>query len=317
MWLIIFTLRVISLGGIDPTYQDPGVDLFRGLRENLTQILDQSLPYPQNALLSGILLGTQRDLPFYLKNELKITSTIHIVVVSGQNLSLLAGFVMSLAAFLGRKKTVFLTLFVIVFYSLLTGLGVPVLRAALMAGFAYLAQILGKERSGGWVLFLTAGLMLLYNPNWLLSISFQLSFLATFGVVAAAPILAQVLKKVPEVLKQDLATTLSAQALVLPVIAYNFNQISLAGVFANILVLWTIPLVMVSGIITLILGSMSSILGQLSGIFPAVLLTYFMDLVSFFAKMPGASVYVKETSFFLWIGYYLMVGSLIWIISKI
>lgn len=303
------------MGGIDPTYKDPGVDLFQEFRENLIQILDQSLPYPQNALLSGILLGTQEKLPIYLKNELKITSTIHMVVASGQNLSMLAGFVMSMVTFLGRKKTTFLTLFVILFYCLLTGLGVPVLRAAIMAGFAYLAQILGKEKSGWWVLFLTAGLMLIYNPNWLLNISFQLSFLATFGVVVIAPILTQTLKKVPEVLKQDLATTISAQTLVLPIIAYNFNQISMAGIFANVLILWTIPLVMVSGIAVLILGSINQILGQISGIFPAVLLTYFIDIINLFAKIPGAAINIKETNFLLWIGYYLMIGAGVWILG--
>ncbi len=316
IWFIIFTLRVVSIGGIDPTYRDPGVNLFQGIRENLTQIIDQSLPSPQNALLSGILVGTQENLPIFLKNDLKTTSTIHMVVVSGQNLSLLAGFVMSMVVFLGRKKTVFLTIFVIVFYSLLTGLGVPVLRAAIMALFAYLAQIVGKDRSGWWVLFLTAGLMLIYNPNWLLNISFQLSFLATFGVVVVAPILAEALKKIPEILKQDLATTISAQALVLPIIAFNFNQISLSGVFANILILWTIPLVMVSGIITLILGTISPILGQIAGLFPGILLTYFVDIVSVFAKMPGASLNVEKTSIIIWIGYYLIIGALIMILYR-
>lgn len=316
IWFIVFTIRVISLGGIDPTYRDPEVHLFQGIRENLTQVIDQSLPSPQNALLSGILLGTQETLPIFLKNELKITSTIHMVVVSGQNLSILAGFAANLVSFIGRKKTLFLTLFVILFYSLLTGLGVPVFRAAVMALFAYLAQILGKDRAGWWVLFLTAGLMLIYNPNWLLNISFQLSFLATFGVVVVSPILAQFFKKVPEILKQDLATTISAQALVLPIIAFNFNQISLAGIFANLLVLWTIPLVMVSGIITLILGSISSILGQIAGLVPGIMLTYFIDIVSFFAKIPGASLNIEKTSVIIWIGYYLIVGAVIWILYK-
>ena len=316
VWFIIFTFKVIFIGGIDPTYKDSSVNLFQGIRENLTQIIDQSLPSPQNALLSGILLGTQSDLPIFLKNDLKTTSTIHMVVVSGQNLSILAGFVMGMVTFLGRKKTVCLTLFVIVFYSLLTGLGVPVLRAAIMAGFAYLAQILGKDRSGWWVLLVTAGLMLIYNPNWLLNISFQLSFLATFGVVVVSPILTQVLKRVPEILKQDLATTISAQALVLPIIAFNFNQISLAGIFANILILWTIPLVMVSGIITLILGLISPILGQITGLFPAILLTYFVDIVNFFAKIPGASLNIEKTSIIIWIGYYFMLGAVIWILNK-
>lgn len=314
VWLIIFCFRVFSLGGIDPTYRDEKFKLFEPLRENLVQIADRSLPYPQSTLLSGIVLGADK-IPAYLKTDLKTTSTIHIVVVSGQNLSLLAGFIMSLVSFLGRKKTVALTMLVIVLYSLLTGLEVPVLRAALMVGLAYLAQILGKENAGWWVLFLVAGGMLLYNPNWLLSISFQLSFLATFGVIVVAPIILEHLKIVPNILRQDLGVTLAAQAMVLPVIAYNFGQISLVGILVNSLILWVIPIVMAVGFIVLVMGAVSSFLGSLVGLVPAVLLTYFIYLVEFFAKVPGASFNIGETGVVMWVGYYLMLGAGVWMLK--
>lgn len=314
LWLTLFALRIISIGGIDPTYRDEQVKLFGPLRENLVEIVDQSLPYPQSTLLSGIVLGSDK-IPSYLKQELKATSTIHIVVVSGQNLSLLAGFILSLVSFLGRKKTIILTLFVIVFYSLLTGLEVPVLRAALMVGLAYLAQILGKENAGWWVLFLVAGGMLLYNPNWLLSISFQLSFLATFGVIVVAPIILEHLKAVPNILRQDLGVTLAAQVMVLPVIAYNFGQVSLVGILVNSLILWVIPIVMMAGFGVLISGVVSSFLGQIAGLVPGVLLTYLIYLVEFFAKVPGASFRVGETTIWMWAGYYLMLGAGVWILK--
>lgn len=307
-WIVLFTLRVLSLGGIDPTYRDEKLNFFGPLRESLLQVIDQSLPYPQSTLLSGIVLGSDR-IPYYLKQNLKITSTVHIVVVSGQNLSMLAGFMMNLVYLLGRKKTVVLTLFVIVFYSLLTGLEVPVLRAALMAGLALMAQILGREKSGWWVLLLVAGGMLLYNPNWLLSISFQLSFLATFGVVVVAPIFLGYLKMVPNIFRQDLGVTLAAQAMVLPIIAYSFGQISLIGILVNSLILWTIPIVMMAGFGVLIAGMINSFLGAVVGLLPGVLLTYFIYLVEFFSQAPGASLKIGETGITVWVGYYLMLGA--------
>lgn len=314
VWLVVFAFRVISLGGLDPTYRDEKVGLFAPLRENLAQIIDQSLPFPQNTLLAGIILGADK-IPMFLKNDLKTTSTIHIAVVSGQNLSLLSGLILNLAAFLGRKKTVTLIVIVILFYSLLTGLEVPVLRAALMVGLAYLAQLLGKENAGSWVLFLVAGGMLIFNPNWLLSISFQLSFLATFGVIVVAPILLERLKAVPNILRQDLGVTLAAQVMVLPIIAYNFGQISLVGILVNSLILWVIPIVMAAGFGVLIAGVISTLLGQIIGLVPGVLLTYIIYLVEFFAKLPGASFKIGETGVWMWAGYYLLIGAGVWILK--
>lgn len=311
-WAVVFYVRIIQIGGIDPTYQEKGNQSLQSVRTQLGRIFGQVLPYPQSALISGIVLGQQSNLPYRLKQDLKATSTIHIVVVSGQNLTILAGFVMSLATWLGRRKTIVLTLLIILGYSLLTGLQIPVIRAGIMAVLVYSAQLLGKEGVSSWVLFLTAAFMLIINPNWLLSISFQLSFLATFGVVVVAPILIKLLEVVPKLLKEDLAVTLAAQVMVTPIIAYNFNQLSLVGILVNCLILWTIPLVMVIGGLCLIVGWVSMGLGQVIGLVPGVLLTYFVYLVEFFARLPGAGVSVGETPWIMWFGYYLLLAGIVW-----
>lgn len=315
-WTLLFTFRVVQIGGVDPTYKEEGVQLFEPLRTSLSKKIDDILPYPQSALLSGIILGNQSDLPYYFRKQLQITSTIHIVVVSGQNLTILAGFVMSLVSIFGRKKTIILTLFVIVFYSLITGFGVPVVRAAIMAGIVYIGKLLGKEGTGWWILFFTGALMLIYQPNWLLNISFQLSFLATFGVIVVAPIFSEKLKRIPTLIREDFAVTLAAQLMVLPVIAYNFNQISVAGLLANSLVLWSIPLVMISGFLAMVLGLLNNLIGQVAGLIPGILLTYFIYIVQFFSKIPGASFNISQTNILMWVGYYLLLGVGVWILKN-
>lgn len=315
-WILLFSFRVMQIGGVDPTYKEEGVQLFEPLRTSLSETIDDILPYPQSALLSGIILGNQSSLPFYFRKQLQTTSTIHIVVVSGQNLTILAGFVMSLVSIFGRRKTIILTLFVIVFYSLITGFGVPVVRAAIMAGLAYTGKLIGKEGTGWWILFVTGGLMLIYQPNWLLNISFQLSFLATFGVVVVAPIFSEAIEKVPKLIREDFAVTLAAQLMVLPVIAYNFNQISIAGLLANSLVLWSVPIVMISGFAAMIIGPISQFFGQIVGLIPGILLTYFIYIVQFFSKIPGASFNIFQTNIMMWVGYYLLFAVIVYKISK-
>src|SRR3990167_5222565 len=136
------------------------------VRRQLADNINRLLPEPQGALLSGILLGVKSDLPKHFKEALVNTSTIHIAVVSGQNLSLLAGFILNLAGLIGRRKAIILSWLACLFYTFLTGLEIPVLRAFIMVSFTFLAQILGRENESVWILILTALLMLIFQPLW-------------------------------------------------------------------------------------------------------------------------------------------------------
>ena len=284
------------------------LDLFPKVRQGFDQRINQLLPSPQAELLSGILLGQNKKLPGQLKLALRDTSTLHIVVASGQNLSMVAGFFLSLAGLIKRRHAIILSLVAVVLYTLLTGVQVPILRAAIMFSLASLATLFGRQRDGLWVLIVTAALMLLVNPKWILDLSFQLSFLATFGVVIVAPILLSYLKFMP-IIGQDLVVTLSAQLMVTPIIAQNFHQISLVSLAANVLVLWTIPFIMVGGVVMLLLG-------QLAAVVVGVLLTYFIYIVQFFAHLPFAWEYIGEQSWIVWVGYYMVLAAVMLLLNN-
>lgn len=279
-------------------------------RDYLSEKIYFLLPKTESALLSGILLGVNGSLPYELNGALKRTSTIHIVVVSGQNLTLLIGFILTFSKYIGRKKTVILSLAVVFSYSLLTGLQIPVLRAAIMVGLGLLAQLFGRDRESIWFLFISATLMLIYNPNWVLSISFQLSFLATFGVVAVAPLFITKLKFLPEIIREDFGVSLAAQALTWPVIASNFHSASLVGIITNTLILWTIPLIMVFGICMLGVSFFSMQLAYFISLIVKLLLDYLIYIVKFFSSLPFASAYVPKYSIFFWIGYFVLIFAL-------
>lgn len=301
LYILIYFLR-LQQGGWDLKF-----DLFKTQREALDKSIGQFLPSPQAELLSGILLGQNGDLPHNLKLALRDTSTLHIVVASGQNLSMVAGFFLGFAGLIKRKTAIFMSLGAVIFYTLLTGLQVPILRAGIMFAFASLAQLTGRERSGAWVLIITAGLMLLINPSWLTDISFQLSVLATFGVIVVAPPILKLFRNIP-IISQDLAVSLAAQSMVMPVIAQNFHQFSLVGLIANVAILWTIPFIMILGSLMLILGTVFNFAGSLIGIFVNVFLTYFIYVVQFFGKLPFAWEYVGEQIWIVWLGYYLILA---------
>lgn len=309
LYLLIFYIR----------YQQGGweikIEAFQNERQFLDQKISQFLSSPQAELLSGILLGQNKSLPGDLKLNLRDTSTLHIVVASGQNLSMVGGLFLSLAGLIKRRNAVLLSLLAISFYTVLTGLQVPIVRAAIMFILASLAQIYGRTRDGVWVLIITLGLMLLINPSWITSLSFQLSALATFGVIVIAPLLLRYFDKLP-IIGQDLAVSLAAQVMVVPIIAQNFHQFSLVGVIANIFILWTIPLIMILGAVMLGLSVILSFFGELAGVVVNILLTYFIYIVQFFSSLPFAWEYIDEQTWVVWVGYYMVVGGILMMVNK-
>lgn len=310
LYLLILYLRY-QQGGWDLKF-----DLFKSQRERLDQKISQFLPSPQAELLSGILLGQNKKLPGQLKIALRDSSTLHIVVASGQNLSLVAGFFLALSGLIRRKTALVLGLTAAVLYTLLTGLQVPVLRAAIMFIFASAAQFFGRKNDGFRVLVITAGLMLFVNPSWVSNLSFQLSFLATFGVIVVSPLILRYTFAVP-VIGQDLAVTLAAQIMVTPVIAQNFHQISLMSLIVNVLVLWSIPFIMIGGAVMLILGTIQSLFGHLMAFGVNILLTYFIYIVQFFARLPFAWEYIGEQVWMVWTGYYLVIAAVMLLLNNV
>lgn len=304
LYLLIFFIRY-QQGGWDLK-----IDAFKNQRVYLDNKISKLLPSPQAELLSGILLGQNKNLPPSLKLALRDTSTLHIVVASGQNLSMVAGFFLSLAGLIKRRQAIILSLLAVISYTLLTGVQIPVLRAAIMFSLASLATFSGRQRAGWWILLVTASLMLLVNPRWITDLSFQLSFLATFGVVVVAPVLLKFLYKIP-LLGQDLSVTLAAQLMVTPVIAANFHQFSLVSLITNAMILWIVPFAMILGSLALVLSLIWGGLAWIVGLSISVLLTYFVYVVQFFASLPFAWEYVGEQIWVVWVGYYLVLGGIL------
>lgn len=286
-------------------YQQGGWEIkpnyLQGLRTSLDKKISQNLPSPQAELLSGIILGVKKDLPADFRIKLRDTSTLHIVVVSGQNLSMLAGMLLPLAGLMPRNLVILISISLIAFYTMLTGAQVPVLRASIMALISYVAIISGRQNLGWWALIVSGGAMLLINPEWIKDLSFQLSFLATFGIVMVSPVILNLFNRLPRFISQDLSVTIAAQLMVLPIIAQSFHQFSVISILVNMLVGWVVPIIMILGTISLITGS---IFFQITNIF----LTYFVIVVNFFGSLDIAWQYVGEKSLIFWIGYYFLVA---------
>jgi competence protein ComEC len=153
-------------------------------KDSLIGVTNRTLPPTEAALLNGIVWGDKAGFQKDFYTDLKNAGLVHLVVVSGSNLMLLAGGVIGgLAWILGRKKTLVMTIVLGAGYAAMVGWELPVVRALLMMGLMYLAQLLGRKYNVGRGLLVAVVIMFLADNRVLLSLSFWLSVTAFIGVI--------------------------------------------------------------------------------------------------------------------------------------
>jgi len=282
------------------------------LRNLLKQKILAYLPEPHSSLLAGVVIGSKEALPKDFKESLQKTGTIHVVVVSGYNISVIGGFVLGLSRYIRRRVALILALILIIFYTLLVGAEAPAVRAAIMGVLAYSAVFLGRQHLSIYALLITGMIMVLVNPGVLTNIGFQLSFLATLGIILFREKLNSFFKLLPKPFDEDLATTIAAQSLVVPVIFYHFGSVSALSPLANALVLWIIPLATILGFILLIVSFLLPLVATFLSWIIWALLSIFVSTIEMFAKIPIASFKFSSNEWLPVIFYYLILAACIW-----
>jgi competence protein ComEC len=260
-----------------------GTGILVGLREKLVLFYKSSLPEPHSGLVAGLVLGAKSGLSQNFWQNLKKTSTAHVVVASGMNVTLVAGFLVAFVClFLPRRKGVFLAIVGVWLYAFLSGFDAPIIRAAAMGSIAFLAQALGRL-SAAWKSLLLSGLiMLIIWPSWTRDLGFILSFVATASILLFEARIKKTLDFLPKIVKEDLAVTLAAQIGVTPIIFATFGQFNLLSPLINVLVLWSVaPITIIAGV-SGIIGLIIPPLGRLLIYFCYPLTFWFVKVVEAF-----------------------------------
>jgi competence protein ComEC len=210
------------------------------------------------AMLWGNIEGISRE--FY--SQMIKSGLIHILVVSGSNMMIVVkSLVEVLAPWLGRKKAIIIGVAAGWWYTNLVGWQIPVIRAAVMVTFLYLAQLLGKKHDWLRVLILTGVIMVVANPGVLIEVSFWLSFLS-FAAVSFRPD------------EGVVKTTLRVTAWITPILALKFGVISIVSPLSNFLVLFLTGVITTIGMVASVIGVFSRSLGGVVLWFIYPLLTY-------------------------------------------
>lgn len=311
----------LSTGKVELLQKNQGNLIFQfafSTADWMKETISQGLPHPFSAILKGIMLGDRETLPFALLDSFRITGTAHLLVVSGLHAGLLLAIVFFLVRLLGfSQKIAFLvTIPVICYYAILTGLRPPIIRASFMAMIGILCYVLDREVSLVNILALAAFLILVINPLSLFVVSFQLSFLAVGGIVYFTPYLEEKMKCIPEFLKKPLSVSFAAQLFLLPLLAFYFGQLPLIGFVANVVIIPLLTLVLFFGFLSVVLATFTAWGAQIFFNSTWLILRGFLFIMNFlsFSWAPELALFFSPdvVSFPLWIlfVYYLLLIAL-------
>ncbi|MCA9353284.1 ComEC/Rec2 family competence protein [Candidatus Nomurabacteria bacterium] len=286
------------------------------IRQKVTYNMERFVKSPEKGLLSGIMIGEKGGIPDDLEKDFILVGLIHIVALSGYNVSIVAlGVEKFFNLIFSKRFALSLAMISIVLFVLMTGSSQTSIRAGIMAILALLALSSGFEYSITRGIFWAAFLMLVIKPNLLSSdISFQLSFLATLGVVYISPLIQKVLKrKKLGFFLTILTTTLAAQIAVSPFILYKMGTFSVVSLPINLLVLPVIPFIMIFGGILAFLGFLP-VLAEPIAFLGEKLLSYIIFLTKYFADLSFATLYIEKIPVFLLVFYYIAI--IFWILRN-
>jgi competence protein ComEC len=265
--------------------------LLLDVKKQFSKRLSMHVPEPQLSLLLGLLIGARKTLPKEIVDAFALTGLSHIVAVSGYNISIIISLLEKTSRIIGRRLSVLLSGGVIIGFVVISGASSSVLRASVMGGLLLFSYAVGRLYSITPSLCAAALVMLMINPKILYwDVGFQLSFLATMGIVYMLPIFEVLCSKVPSVfgIKQLLLTTCAAILATIPITMFQFHQLSVVAPLANVLVLPLVPFAMLFGFLSAL-----PVIGGGFAFLTNYLLTYMLAVTEKLSSLKYASLPIQ------------------------
>ncbi len=277
--------------------------LLEDLRGNFSKQLTTFIPGEMAGLGLGYLLGEKDEMPENVKNEVKVVGMAHIVVVSGTHLGIILSFARRIFKNVSRLLTVYFSVFLLVFYVMLVGVSPSLVRASFVSVFGLIGWYFGRIISPTRMVLLTLSFCLIINPYFLSNLSFQLSMLAYSGIILFLPRMIRYFygRDRPGFIASTILATLAAMISCLPIQLYYFGTFNVLTFVANLIILPTIPIVMLTCFLTGVFGLIglklfAGLFGGVSGLildFHAGVIHFLADKTEFLLEFP------KKQSVFL------------------
>lgn len=275
-----------------------------------TLAIARVVPEPAASLATGLVVGTGGNFPRELKDAFINTGTIHIVAVSGFNVTIVLRIFSEWLRPLGRWPAFIVGTLAIIAFLIIVGGQASVVRAGVMGWLFLLARFVFRPFHIRNALFIAGFFMVLFEPKILKDdIGFQLSFLAMMGLIYISPLLKMLFEKIvvfryiPNFITAALVETLAAQIAVSFLIMAYFGRLSIIAPITNILI---VPIIIFPMLFTLFIGLLSLLNIGLTAYLAIPLtlsLRYILKVIDIF-NIPSASVELKNPSWITVVGLY-------------
>ena len=280
----------------------------QAMRQRIVRSQLLYLNVPEGPLISAIALGKQAvDLPYNIRDYFVQVGLAHAIAASGTQVSMVLALVLALTRRFSKQLQFSCGVGALFLLVGLTGFEASVCRAALMGFGTLFALVLSREVKTLGLLLIAAIILLLVNPLWIWDLGFQLSFLATLGLIVTSPPLMAKLDWMPPAIASIFVVPIAASVWVLPLLLYVFNVVSPYSIFVNIIaapLLWILSIGgMISALAGLIFPPAGSGLAQLLD-YPA---KWLIAIAQYFSQLPGNSVAVGTVSEFQLIALYSLI----------
>lgn len=297
----------VEVSGYDPPSRLLSTLFFA--KRNFVNSLSNTLPEPQSSLAAGILIDGKQSINGDLQEKFRKTGLVHIVVLSGYNVSIVAEAIGRAFSFLPRMVGFLGASFGIIAFALVTGASATVVRASIMALIVIASRMSLRNYDPCRGLFIASFLMLVHNPAILFhSPSFQLSFLATFVVIKIVPIFAVYATFLPERFgfRDLVVSNIVVQIFLFPILSWMTGFVSIVSLPVNLLVLPLIPVTMLVSFLTALTGLTFTIVALPFAFTSHMLLSYELMVVDFFSKFSLAEIPVSGFSSWSIVAFYVV-----------
>lgn len=219
------------------------------IKNNIESKIDEFFKEQISSVLKSMIIGNKFALDKDVKDNFINTGLIHILVISGLHIGFCCAIFMFAFKLLGLKLNCvyLLTIPALFFYVLLTGANPPAIRAAVMLTCLLVSLMLNREPLIYNALALAAFIILIFNPQSLFTASFQLSFLATIGILYLYPKFSTCFGKIKNkyigYVWDIICVTLSAQIALIPLLVFYFGKLSIISFVLNLIVVPIIPII--------------------------------------------------------------------------
>jgi len=271
----------------------------QSVKDTVLRYVKDGFDYSASPLATGLLIGETDKISSQTKDDFRRSGISHILSVSGLHLAILMAFLNQLLSYLRipKKLSVMILLVFVLFPVAIAGFTTSVLRAGIMLFLYYFSFYLRKTPDSLSALFTAMSILCLFSPYSVFDVGAQLSFLATLGILACAPLCTKIKgvfskHKTVSVLLESLLVTVSAVIFTMPISANAFGEISIVTFICNLVIIppVTVALILIYLLVGLSFVPFTSFLLSFFGFLISNLLNTITYCAHFFASFRWASI---------------------------